>query len=272
MSITVISLNVWRGALMEPLLAFLRESDADVFCLQEVLDYPEPAVLKTESSSGLMVDVHLDTLSKLKAALPGYQCFFHPSCFGWTYDEETLAQRLLYGNATFVRSGLAVIESSVAMVHDSYRLLAPGEYPTPRNAICLRIFNDGVSYVVAQMHGLWIEEGKHDTLYRRQQAAKLAGTIRQVGGRGPDFRKQKIIACGDFNLLPGSQTFSILGELGLRDLVVGNGFTDTRTSLYRKEPRFADYMLVSDRAIVDEFDVLAEPVVSDHRALRLVCR
>jgi endonuclease/exonuclease/phosphatase family metal-dependent hydrolase len=37
------------------------------------------------------------------------------------------------------------------------------------------------------------------------------------------------VVCGDFNLLPASERFQILAELGLVDLV---GDADTRTSRY----------------------------------------
>jgi endonuclease/exonuclease/phosphatase family metal-dependent hydrolase len=78
--------------------------------------------------------------------------------------------------------------------------------------------------------------------------------------RGPG---DLVVVCGDFNLLPGSETF---GVLGLTDLV---GTADTRTSHYRKPVRHASYLLVSDPAAVERFEILAAPEVSDHRALIL---
>ena len=78
-----------------------------------------------------------------------------------------------------------------------------------------------------------------------------------------------VIACGDFNVLPGSETFRTLAGLGLADLVTAGGHTDTRTSHYRKQPRWADYLLVNDLVRVDRFEVVAAPEVSDHRPLLL---
>jgi endonuclease/exonuclease/phosphatase family metal-dependent hydrolase len=72
--------------------------------------------------------------------------------------------------------------------------------------------------------------------------------------------------CGDLNLLPNSETFEILREAGLVDLV---GTADTRGSRYVKPVRHASYLLVSDPAAVRRFEVLTEPEVSDHRALLL---
>lgn len=72
------------------------------------------------------------------------------------------------------------------------------------------------------------------------------------------------VVCSDLNLLPDSETFAVLGAIGLVDLV---GASDTRTSRYPKPLRHASYLLVSDPDAVAGFEVLAEPEVSDHRAL-----
>jgi len=103
--------------------------------------------------------------------------------------------------------------------------------------------------------------GKADTPARRGQAERLAELVRRI--RGP---RDLVVVCGDFNVLPGSETFSVLADVGLTDLV---GVADTRTSHYRKAVRHASYLLVSDVAAVKRFDILAEPEVSDHRALIL---
>ena len=93
-----------------------------------------------------------------------------------------------------------------------------------------------------------------------------------AAGEGAPVRlllNDAVIACGDLNVLPGSVTFLELGALGLADLVTGRGHTDTRTSHYRKAPRWADYLLVNGKVRVDGFSVPAAPEVSDHRPLVL---
>lgn len=74
------------------------------------------------------------------------------------------------------------------------------------------------------------------------------------------------MVCGDLNVQPDSETFTVLGAIGLVDLV---GTTDTRTSRYPKPGRHANYLLVSDPDAVKRFEVLTEPEVSDHRPLVL---
>jgi endonuclease/exonuclease/phosphatase family metal-dependent hydrolase len=73
-----------------------------------------------------------------------------------------------------------------------------------------------------------------------------------------------LIACGDFNVEPNSETFRVLGRLGLVDLVTSRGFQGTRTSQYSKPGRFADHKLVNDRVTVLDFPVVSDPEVSYH--------
>jgi endonuclease/exonuclease/phosphatase family metal-dependent hydrolase len=111
------------------------------------------------------------------------------------------------------------------------------------------------------MHGLRDPAGKDDTPARRRQAERFADLVRRIRGE-----HDLVIACGDFNLLPDSETFDVLAEAGLTDLV---GKADTRTSHYRKPVRHASYLLISDVTAVKSFEILDEPEISDHRALLL---
>lgn len=130
----------------------------------------------------------------------------------------------------------------------------------------VRIFDYAAAQAItiAHMHGLRDPAGKDDTPARLAQAARFADLIDRSRGAG-----DQLVACGDFNVLPPSATFKTLANLGLTDLVTTRGYTDTRTSLYEKTPRFADYMLVSANVNVRDFDVVREPEVSDHRPFLL---
>ncbi|MBT8412418.1 MAG: endonuclease/exonuclease/phosphatase family protein, partial [Octadecabacter sp.] len=104
-------------------------------------------------------------------------------------------------------------------------------------------------------------EGKHDTPARRVQAQAACVLLSQITQPTED-----VVLAGDFNVLPDSETLQILSDWGLRDLV---GDRDTRTTLYPKPVRHANYMLVSASVQVAAFDAPASPVVSDHRPLVL---
>ena len=77
------------------------------------------------------------------------------------------------------------------------------------------------------------------------------------------------ILCGDFNLLPSTQSLAILTE-GLSDMVEKYGLPTTRSKLYKRidYAPFADYVLTSSGVQDVGFSAL-EDVVSDHLALQL---
>src|SRR3954463_13905668 len=69
-TLRILSLNLWAGTVIQPLLAFLREQApyTDIFCLQEVLDAPERAQTPTGFRTTL--------LAELVQALPEFESYF----------------------------------------------------------------------------------------------------------------------------------------------------------------------------------------------------
>ena len=74
--------------------------------------------------------------------------------------------------------------------------------------------------------------------------------------------------CGDFNLLPDTESIKILESSGLRSLIKEYNITSTRTSFYTKPAKYADYILVTPGIEVKDFKVLTDEV-SDHSPLFL---
>lgn len=262
----VMSLNGWGGKLYESLIGFLRYVSPDILCLQEVVHTP------TARKDWLMyrdgehvLPQRANLFRDVCEALPGHVATFCPAAQGVLWDGE-VAVTSQWGLATFVRSGLPIIGQAQAFVHKCFSPDGYGEHPRSRNAHAVRVydFERGWPVTVVHMHGLRDLNGKMDTPERLAQAGKLAELVNFVSEPG-----DRIVVCGDFNVEPESQTFEVLRNLGLTDLVTGNGFTDTRTSHYKKPYRLADYMLVNDHAEIIAFDVVAEPEVSDHRPLCL---
>ncbi len=72
--------------------------------------------------------------------------------------------------------------------------------------------------------------------------------------------------CGDFNLLPDSESLLMVERIGLRNLIREYGITSTRTSLYPKDGRYADYAFISEGIQLKSFKVLPDEV-SDHAPL-----
>jgi endonuclease/exonuclease/phosphatase family metal-dependent hydrolase len=117
----------------------------------------------------------------------------------------------------------------------------------------------GATCTVVNLHGLRDGAGKGDTPARRAQADRLAELVTSLR-----CEEDQVVIGGDLNVLPDSETFDVLADLGLTDLVRD---ADTRTSRYRKPVRHASYLLVSAPGEVRRFEVVAAPEVSDHRAL-----
>ena len=265
----IVSLNAWGGRLYEPLMPYLIDVDADVLCLQEVVrTHDAESDWLVYRDHGMELQQRANLFEELKAALPGHDAFFLPVARGDLFDGD---RQLFseFGLATFVRKSYPVIGQAAGFVHGEFSTDGWGAHPRSRNAHCVRLFDyeQGYPITIAHMHGLRDTAGKGDTPARRHQADALVEIIRQV--RQGD---ERLVVCGDFNVLPDSVTFEILGRLGLAELVTSRGHDDTRTSHYRKQPRFADYMLVTSNIEVINFDPVAEPEVSDHRALLLDLR
>lgn len=262
----VLTLNAWGGQQHAALLSYLAAEPADVFCLQEVLRAPGRIpdwLVYRDGSVELQQRANLH--AEIAASLPHHDAMFFPTSRGELISSDGPVA-VEFGIATYVRKPLPVIGQAVGFVHGSFSPTDFGAHPRPRNAHCLRLFDydAGHAVTIAHLHGLRTENGKDDSPARDAQAEALIGLVRSVWPGN-----ERLIVCGDFNLLPTSRTFDKLGELGLVDLVVTRGFDGTRTSLYKKPGRFADYMLVTPQVKVVTFDVVREPEVSDHCALVL---
>jgi endonuclease/exonuclease/phosphatase family metal-dependent hydrolase len=118
---------------------------------------------------------------------------------------------------------------------------------------------DGTTYTIFNVHGLWNGRGKTDTDERIAQSQRIRECIDLISG-------PKIV-CGDFNLRPDTQSLTLIAH-GMNDLIKTFGVASTRTSLYPKAERFADYIFVTPDITVKKFAVLPD-VVSDHAPLLL---
>jgi endonuclease/exonuclease/phosphatase family metal-dependent hydrolase len=262
----ILSLNAWGGQQHAELLPFLARSDADVICLQEVLQSrgrtPDWLLYR---DGRVELQQRSNLFREIAAVLPDHDPVFFPTSRGELIGNNGPVW-VEFGIATYVRKSLPVIGQSVGFVHGSFSPHAFGGHPRPRNAHCLRVFDyrAGHPVTIAHLHGLRTVDGKGDNAERDAQATALARLVRSVWPGD-----ERLVVCGDLNVLPGSRLFQVLDEFGLTDLVTSRGFTDTRTSFYKKPQRFADYILVTPDVRVVNFDVVRDPEVSDHCPLLL---
>ena len=245
------------------LAEWLHTAEADVFCFQEVTRTPGLEGWTRFDDPDRSLPQRANLFDDLRAALPGYTAYFHASDAGPVACSAGSVHRQDFGLATFVAERLTVIAEAARFVHGEFATYEawPAE-GRPRVAHAIRVLDPGGRPVtLAHLHGLRDAAGKADSPERSAQARRLARFVAETRRSG-----DTTVVCGDFNLLPDSETFTVLADIGLVDLV---GDADTRTSRYRKPIRHADYMLVSDPGRVVAFEVLAAPEVSDHRILRL---
>jgi endonuclease/exonuclease/phosphatase family metal-dependent hydrolase len=262
----IMCLNGWGGKLHESLTSYLKSASPDVLCLQEVIHTPETDKdWLTYRDKDHALPQRANFFRDVSAALPDHTAIFCPAARGVLWDEDR-AIPSQWGLASFIRRTLPITAQAQGFVHKKFSPHGYGEHPRSRNAHAFRIYDYEVDRAVciAHMHGLRDLNGKMDTPERRLQAQRLVELASRVAA--PD---DALIVCGDFNVEPGSEIFSILAKIGLTDLVTTQGFAGTRTSHYAKLGRFADYMLVNKHVEVLDFAVVTQPEISDHCPLIL---
>jgi endonuclease/exonuclease/phosphatase family metal-dependent hydrolase len=251
---TIVSLNIWGGrAGSDKVIEFFKKyrDTVDVFCLQEVWsdrydDYEGMLAGGRPLDQG---SIMTHALHDIGAVLPEHTAYFHPGFL----DN--------FGLAMFVRTTLPVREAGDIFVHRERGYIPEedlGFYA--RNLEYVTLEHNGTDLTLLNFHGLWNGKGKGDCEERLLQSDRIIEFIRTL--------KTPHILCGDFNLLPDTESVKKFEIAGMRNLISEYGITSTRTPLYDKEIGYADYAFVSEGIEVRDFTVLPD-VVSDHAPLSL---
>lgn len=247
----LVCLNVWGAkAGPEKLLDFFRQhkGDTDIFCIQEMFHEAHVALSYTAAGRSLS-DVDPALLEHTQEVLDGHQSLFRPHL------------KDIFGLTLFIRNGLRVLEEGEYYVYRERGYFNPEEIADHARPVQFaRLEHEGKEFAVLNFHGLWTHAGKGDTPERLEQSRRILEFTRSL-----DI---PFVLAGDFNLLPETESLRLFEEAGLRNLIAQFGITSTRTSLYEKPVRYADYVFVSDGISVDDFRVLPDEV-SDHAPLCL---
>lgn len=256
----LISLNIWGGIIYEPLIKFLKEhsEDIDIFCFQEALNSSHSKILEERIFTGARSDIYKRLLPILKDFHSYYAPDFDLKDFGGEADIE-----VPFGNAIFVNKKLKMKEIGNIFVHNErYNNIRKDEgFPNLSKSVQFINFErKRGNYWVFNYHGVWIPGPKIDNEYR----TKASKNIRKI----MDSKIGAKILCGDFNLLPNTESLKIL-LAGMRDLVKENNITSTRNKYFKGNfSTYSDYVIVSNDIKVKDFQVLKDEV-SDHAPLLL---
>lgn len=260
----LMTLNIWGGRVLEPLLTFLKQEAAstDFFCFQEVysseeLIYTRGEVLPEGASVYELSQnnrARANVLSELEKSLEGFQGIFH-SAQDKTDHLGFIEDDLQYGLASFFKKDVEVIGVGEEFVHGGRNSMLDQDYSTlPRNIQHVQISYKGSVLTIVNFHGLWNTNGKTDSPERIAQSQKVKEFLDSIEGHK--------ILCGDFNLRPDTQSFAILEE-GMRNLIKEFGVESTRSAIYKKPQKLADYILISPNIDIKHFEVIQNEV-SDH--------
>ena len=249
-NLSIMTLNAWCGTAFDPLICFIKEQAyaIDVLCFQEV--YSNQLGVFPHRLSG-----RTNLYQELEVALAeSHLGFFWPVLSGLGNGTGS------WGQAMFVRHGLMFTDYGSRLVHGHPKGHVPHEGKTiPRNLAYVTLATPTGDTTIATWHGLWNGEGKTDTPERISQSRSLVSILRELPGR--------LILCGDFNLLPGTESLRII-SLGLRDLISQFGITNTRSEKhYAKSVRYADYIFTEPAIDVRACAVIPAHEISDHLPL-----
>ena len=247
----IISLNTWGGrAGREAMLSFFEAyKNIDISCLQEIWAAPYDDY-EGASAGGLEInqgDVMTKGLQDISRVLDMYVPLFRPHFL----DN--------YGLLMFVRKDLEIIEEGEVFVHMEKGYLPVGDIGKhARNIQYVTINTNKGLVTIINFHGLWNGMGKGDCEERLQQSDKILEFLQKLG--------HPYVLCGDFNLRPDTESIKKFEDAGLCNLISEYKISSTRTDLYTKPEKFADYIFVDREIKTIDFKVLPDQI-SDHAPL-----
>jgi len=254
-TLRLVSLNLWGGLALDPLLDFVRQqaAAADLFCFQEAIAAPELLHL----ACGFRTTLYRD----LAEALPGFEGAFDPVVTWPEPMPDGREIRVPFGLATFARHTLPISSRRAARVIDHQDTLdaVPGLHDIVRWLQLTELRIPSGTLLVANYHGIARPGTKLDSDERLDQSRAIRRVL--------DAHDGPVALVGDFNLLPETESVRLLGH-NLCNLVIERGIPTTRSRLNPyfgtpQEQPHADYAFVSPELQVAAFTV-PDVQVSDH--------
>lgn len=207
MRLKFLSLNIWKGNLIQPLVSFLKQAAPDICALQEVYN---------GTGQGLAEKYRAFSLIK-------HQLQFEYAAFAPAFLDVTTSDHVENGNAIFSKYPLLLHETTFYDVPYGRYYDLPSRYETcPRNLQHATVQVNSSSLHVFNTHGIYGLSGEDNP--RRLQMSQTI--LRQIRG------KERVILAGDFNLPPQTRTIRMI-EKHLKSVFAGS--LQTTFNMKRKE-------------------------------------
>jgi len=237
----IIQLNIWMGKIEGQLQRFFENTDADVICMQEVIN-SEDATLHV---SRLWFET-----SRILKANPEFKYYkYFPN-----WSSRIVDGTMQMGN--FVISKIPIVSTDSIFVNGEYtENVVLVQQPSNNTAVNIVRLENGIT--VVNHHGFWRKTpvGDEDTI---RVFKKVGEVVEPLAKEGP------LVMCGDLNIIHESPAFRSLDFL--RDLTDENKLETTLSGVKFDGKVPCDHILVNDEIEVKDFGVIPE-IVSDHLAL-----
>lgn len=225
---------------------FFQAQQADIICLQEVLDSKEavPDWIDT-----------FQTMKVIKEASKLPNQYISP-----TYCFDIMGSEVDSGNGLLSR--YAINNPRTVFTYGMYAKIAkPGDYVVnTRNVQIVDIHTPEGDITVANTHAHWESDPMGSEL-SVERIEKLIRALENI--KGP------LIVVGDFNLRSESDGIRLLKDkLKLKDLTEEHGILNTLNNLATTYKVACDHIFIGDHIKVNKFEML-ETLLSDHKALSL---
>jgi len=241
--IKVMSLNIWGGQCYEKLISFIKNhQDVDIFCFQEVYSARYQQDLNPKEPKA-----HKDIFESIEKILPDHNGIFCP------------IMDYTYGMAIFFRKTMPLLDKGVHWIYRNPKYIGDD----PSHSRCLQwvvLKLGGKEFGIFNIHGLWNGKGKGDSSERIKQSESI--------GKFAASLHLPVLLCGDFNLMLDTKSVALL-EKNYQNLIQDYKIKSTRSHIYSKSERYADYIFVPKNLHVSSFQVY-DTDVSDHLPLLAV--
>ncbi len=269
--------NIWGHRHVDALHQYIasRSADIDICCFTEATSvkhvYGQPQYVYT-STDPMEPPSCVNGLELLRRAFEDQYDIFYAT--GTWHTWTCLHTKVNYPHVGF---------GSALMIKKHIHIIAQGDIPILESGVNHKgrvlqyvVYEArGTSYLVAHLHGVWLQHNtKGDDPVRDEQSKLVRENLERIA---KIHKATKTIFGGDLNLDINTKALETLEHGGMptfTNLIREYGIENTRTPAYRKyghpdASRYADYVLVSPEVKVCEFSVDNNAAASDHAPLRV---